>query len=511
VAKFREYLSEYKKLIKGEREVMRPEDLPPEHKARYDEAMAEVERNRAESRAASQAWKERQVLYGPALPEEPPDWEAMYLEQGLGAMMKDVGRVQREMLADTRQEIVDGFRPPKQIEDPVEREAAHRAELEARSQARAPYRAPDPPVVVISRIPTRGKTQLEELVAALQRSGLAARPDMVHGVYRVPDRISPNVSSGGESGRYVEWAVVHHPGALAPTAEPVDSAAFSREAQVIARQLGEPSVLDEEVGAIYCAMAGVGPEQCLGIARVPHFRRAPRSDAESGSMLLGVVTGTTVLHSVAPGAEAARARFAAEAPLRVSAPDGIHHEVLDWRAIGERVQLRGLYPPLLPSPLPYLPSSPEELLLAYLEVVGVQSLDCYGAQSTLDVPRVHSYAGGLTDMLGPKLPCADGKPRRRLHAGEDVVISYRDRPEYAAGRERWAAYQRDVLFARLDHATPKRPVLAQESGGLLLGVVNLVNTVAAPMDAFQWWLDGVGEPPDPSPFPYCWPPAAPAS
>jgi hypothetical protein len=507
VAKFRDYLEGYKAVLRGEHKNYDPADLPPEQKARYDAAMAEVEANRAESKAASQAWKDQQVLFGPASPEEPPDWEAMYLEQGLGAMMKDVGRMQREMLAQTGKDIKDGFLAPKQIEDPVQREAANRAELDARAQARAPYRAPDPPAVVITRIPTRGKTQLEDLVAALHASGLAARPDMVHGVYRVPDRISPNVNPGREAGRYVEWAVVHHPGALAATAEPVDSAAFSRHAQVIARHLGEPAVTDEEVGALYCALAGVAPEECLGIARVLHFRR-PHHNDETTSLLEVQVTGITVLHRGAAGAEAARGRFAAEAPLRLAPPEGIHHEILDWSAIADRVQPRGLYPAMLPSPLPYLPSTPEELLLAYLEVVGVQPADSYSAQSTANRPRGHSFAGGLTDMLGPQLPCADGKPRRRLHAGEQVIISYRDRPEYVAGRERWAAYQRDVLFARLDHRTPKRPLLAEESGGLLLKVANLVNTIAAPMDAFQFFLDDMGAPPDPSPFPYCWPPAA---
>ena len=38
-----------------------------------------------------------------------------------------------------------------------------------------------------------------------------------------------------------------------------------------------------------------------------------------------------------------------------------------------------------------------------------------------------------------------------------VVVAYADRPEYREGRERWAAYQRDVLRARLDHRTGVRP------------------------------------------------------
>ena len=39
-------------------------------------------------------------------------------------------------------------------------------------------------------------------------------------------------------------------------------------------------------------------------------------------------------------------------------------------------------PPRTPAPLPHLPTSPHELLTAYLEVVGIHSADCYGVQLT---------------------------------------------------------------------------------------------------------------------------------
>ena len=55
-----------------------------------------------------------------------------------------------------------------------------------------------------------------------------------------------------------------------------------------------------------------------------------------------------------------------------------------------------------------------------------------------------------TTNVGSAQPCADGKPRQRLHGARRVVVSYRDRPEYAAGRERWQQYQTQVLLAHLE-------------------------------------------------------------
>ena len=46
--------------------------------------------------------------------------------------------------------------------------------------------------------------------------------------------------------------------------------------------------------------------------------------------------------------------------------------------------------------------------------------------------------------------------RNRILAAlsEVLVVVYRDRPEYAAGRERWSAYQRDVRCCHA-HQMPK--------------------------------------------------------
>ena len=70
------------------------------------------------------------------------------------------------------------------------------------------YLASPTPPVTITRIATRGRTQFDEVAAYLASTGIAARPDLVYGIFRVPDRISP-LMPGSEAGRVVEWAIVH--------------------------------------------------------------------------------------------------------------------------------------------------------------------------------------------------------------------------------------------------------------------------------------------------------------
>ena len=152
----------------------------------------------------------------------------------------------------------------------------------------------------------------------------------------------------------------------------------------------------------------------------------------------------------------------AAAPLLLLEPAGIHVEVLNWTAVAAAVHTRATHPPLVPSPFPYLPATPQELLRAYLEVVGVRPEDSYSAQATVD--RVRALGGAHTHA-GPKQPCADGKDRMRVHGCEHVVFVYRDRPEYVAGRARWAAYQAEQLQAALERGTGVRRRV--ESGGML--------------------------------------------
>jgi hypothetical protein len=172
---------------------------------------------------------------------------------------------------------------------------------------------------------------------------------------------------------------------------------------------------------------------------------------------------------------------------------GTHVEVLNWAAVAQAVHPRPQRLPEAPSPFPYLPSTPQEVLMAYLEIVGVRPADCFGAAVTIDrfseCGEVHNVREEQLSMASlkwtdaTKLPCADGTHRRRLHAGTRVVISYLDSPAYAEGRQRWLAYQRDVLFARLQLKTDARRPIADafdelgRVGGALRQVERIENAV----------------------------------
>ena len=174
-------------------------------------------------------------------------------------------------------------RPPPELEDAAERARVAAEERAARDAARAPYRAAAPAAIEFTRFGTTGRTQLEDVVARLQATGLSGAPERVFGVYRVPDRFDHN--KNGENRAYVEWEIAHAPGALAPAADDVLLTAFGREDHWVARRFGEPSVLDEDVAGTFCARAGLQPEDCLGLTRLLHIRGSDDEHGKSWSAL----------------------------------------------------------------------------------------------------------------------------------------------------------------------------------------------------------------------------------
>lgn len=345
-----------------------------------------------------------------------------------------------------------------------------------------------------------GDSQLDEIVAAFGQSGFAARPDLVWGAYRVPDRISPTLTNNSERGRVVEWDVVHVQAQLPPSPVSAVAVNFSSRQQWVARRLGEPDLLDEDMGRAYLYYAGLGPQDCLGIARFLHLRS---DGSEESSEIETWVEGAIVLHR--PGARSAGTmeRMTAVTPMALDLAQlpPAYIEILDWSEISRVVQPARQHAPRVPSPAPYLPSTPQELLRAYLEVVGVLPGDCYSAQVTVDRnTALTSQSGFVTHNMGPKLPCADGKPRGRLHGAEQVIVAYQDRAEYAQGRERWAAYQRDVLQARLNDASNRREPIQRYDWDS-----PTVRALMAPLKALEW-LDSNGAKKPPPPHRYCWPP-----
>jgi hypothetical protein len=397
--------------------------------------------------------------------------------------------------------------PPGVQRDRNEQAALERA---ARDEARRPYLAEHRAPLVFSRLATRGKTQIQEVSAYLASSGLVARPDLVYGLYRVPDRISP-AQGGSEDGRVVEWDVVHAaPVPLPPSSLPVAATFFDGQEQFVERRVGQPSVVDEDLGVAALSAVGVGPEHTLGVARHLIIRRY--SHGEDGSTsLISHVTGMHVFRPGGPGIDTLQ-----QIPRPIHVPDGglpgVHVEALNWGAVARAVQPRPHHPYLVPSPFPYLPSTPQELIRMYVEVVGVRPNDCYATAVTEDGVRdlvaQEWLAGGLIEWssMGEPQPCADGKDRRRFSGGWLVMLAYRDRPEYQVGRQRWEAYQTNVLQASLENGTDVRgavepPVLDGLPSGLsrIVKAAERIDRVLA-VDSAREELKHLAQ------HRYCWPP-----
>jgi hypothetical protein len=487
--------------------------LSPEQRSAYEANMAQVAQAQAEAAAAHRDLIDRELarraLYGPAGEHV---YGAMPAEDAMDVTLEGSLASAKEQFRDVLRNPLGSRRPPPPPgapTGPVDREQQAAAERAARDADRARYLAPDRPPLYITRLSTREKTQVGEVSAYLGSSGLSGRPDLVYGVYRVPDHIGGGMVFRGGS-RVVEWDVVHAaPNGLAAAA-PAAAASFDAEDLWVLRRDGEPSVLDEDLALAYLGRAGVGPERCLGIARsLDISQRGGGGDGQSDSYLVSQITGVLAFH---PDGLAGSTfdELRAERPLQAHPVDGVHAEILNSLALARAVDPETHRLPPIPSPFPYLPSTPQELLRAYLEIVGVRPEDSYSAQVTEDDPRDlsgRSQKGAFTvaSSRGEEQPCADGELRPRLTGGARVAIVYRDRAEYAEGRKRWAAYEHDVLHAALSHGTSVRGTVHGpdffERGvmGRFIGAANAVYE----------FVEGYGDNPFETipPYRYCWPPA----
>jgi hypothetical protein len=399
--------------------------------------------------------------------------------------------------------------PPEARFADLAQQSAH--EFHERTSARAPYLPASPPPLTITRIPSRDGAHLADLGAFLASSGLAGRPELVYGCYRVPDHIGGSATT--RSRRYVEWDVVHAPVSGLPPSPPPSSVYLDAQHQWVGRISSQPSILDEDLAASILQWAGVGPEHVVGIAR--QIASVSGGGGEGNRMYARMaVVGVNVLVSPAADLTPTVQQAAGAAPfdLPVGPPPGLHVEVLNWRAIAKAVQPRTGVPPTVPSPFPWLPATPQELLLAHLQVVGIHAGDCVSAQVTVDretdvIDR--EQAGWLTSTTdkGMTLPCVDGKDRPRLAGATHVIVAYRDRPEYVAGRERWSAFEWDVMRARLANRTGvRRPVPAMDLGSLGKGARAAIKGAGA-VASFLLSTPSGDEQFDHVPDArYCWPP-----
>src|SRR3954463_13435635 len=359
-----------------------------------------------------------------------------------------------EMFDDRRDVLdpgaVDLNRPPAELETGREERAAQ--ERAARDAARAPYRAGDAPA--FTRFTTSGHAQLQDVPTRLQ----TLDPADVYGVYRVPDRLG-RLGSGGEGKAQVEWEIAHRPNPRA-AALTVHTSAFPRAAHIAARRPGDESVLDEDVAGggarpapprpprSPARRARLDPEYSYGLTRLLQIRGVDFGEGASWSAELEGV----LLFTRADLEDSLRA-MAAEAPLaRLDSP--FHLELLDWEAVAAYNAPFRWGRARVPAPLPHLPTDAQELLSAYVEVVGLRPEDCYGVQLT------RGREGVVADLSLASLRQNFSADKSRFHATEHVVLAYRDSEALREGRARWAAYQRDVLRARLDHLSGVRPPIA---------------------------------------------------
>ncbi|WP_183094822.1 hypothetical protein [Nocardioides stalactiti] len=384
---------------------------------------------------------------------------------------------------------------------PAEQAAAERA---VRDEARTPYLAPQRIPVTRTRITTNPKSHVKDLAAWLGAAGLSARPDLVYGVYRVPDHITGGF--GINRATVVEWEVVHAAQPGMPAAPPAAVVGFSARERWAARRPGEPSILDEDLGLEYLRAADLGPEQCLGIARLVEVDAASGSSEGGGGMYVMVgVTGLVVLHP-ADLAVGVGARLQAQRPLQALPAPDVHVAVLNWGDVRRVVNPRPDHRVLVPAPFPHLPATGGELLEAYLGIVGVRPQDCYSAQVTCDQPS-NILGGGtfVTTTSSEAEMCADGTARPRFRGGSRIVIAYRDNPEYAEGRERWAAYQREALRTTLENRVAVREPVDKQSAldrGVLGALVKTADVVGTFVDGESYDEPFKGLPH----YRYCWPP-----
>ena len=406
-----------------------------------------------------------------------------------------------KVLSGPAGEVVHGIvKAPKDrdvIEDPAAWEEQRRTERAARDEIRAPYLAPDRSPVRITRVATRGKSQLREVADYLGSSGLAGRPDLVYGAYRVPDLISPS-SFGGEGGGIVEWDVVHAAGEALPRAE-------TPAAQTLAAKDVLVAALARRAGAARRGPRAAPARRRRHRARADAGDRARRRDRQARRRL-----GRQQHEDRGAGERRAPARDPAVTGRRRA--DGPARGPAGGRggrraAVG-RDRRRG--PSGAPAPR------------AAAVTVPVSAADAAGAADRLPrdrrrrarrrlqrpghaPPAVRPHgphereAGRARTGGGPDLPCADGKPRKRMAGGHHIVFAYRDAPAYAEGRARFDAYAEGELKAHLRRGLePARAVPKPPN--------KLMRTVDRVADVVDFFIGEMGAEDNFVPPRYCWPP-----
>lgn len=323
-----------------------------------------------------------------------------------------------------------------------------------RAAALARHRHPGAAPVTVDRFVVPGPG-LEGGLAVLSLAGVAAHTHEVWGCYPSAAVVRPAALVEGRLGLpvttlgptafpWTEWTVVHAVGpaltaALAEAAAAVAGGAsgpayvaavrLDRAESWLDRPRADPLPFDEDLAALVAHRSGLDPAWCLGVHRVldwgvfgPPGQRSVMVEP-SGVQLLGRNDA---------GLREARSELARHAPLRSKADDAddlsVRVEVLDpsLRTVCETHPWTG--PPPAETAYPDLPADADELLIAYLGIVGVDPGDCYGVSTSI---RDQQSA-----------PVVSGDPDRASVASL-VTVVYRDRDAYEDGRARFARWSAD--------------------------------------------------------------------
>ena len=215
----------------------------------------------------------------------------------------------------------DMNKPPPELEDPAEREQWAASEREARDEARAPYLAPTPPAVELTRFATTGRTQFEEVDRA---AAPAPTPRACSASTACPTASSSTATArtrSASSGRSRMRP------ARRPTAQ-AHMAAFDRAGHWVARRFGEPEVFDEDVAGALVRRAPTCSPRTASASRASFTSARPTP--RTGKSWHAHIDGILVFSRVPLGR--AHVALKAEAPLAVGPPP-FHAEVLDWEAV----------------------------------------------------------------------------------------------------------------------------------------------------------------------------------
>ena len=370
-----------------------------------------------------------------------------------------MGEVQSSVMPNGR-EISERRRPPDR-EGPIDWAQAAGERAHGRSRFASPSARP----ARIDRFTVPG-TDPTAGVRALSWAGVPSRSHEVWGCYPsaavahpghlVDGRLGVKAGAAGPIDLpWVEWTVVHAAGpelatALAEAAAVVATASHGPPPDVehvtldraetwLRRPKTDPVPFDEDVAALLCHAGRVDPAASLGVHRVLSW--GVWGPAEQRHVMVEP-TGVGLLGRPEARLGEARSALARSAPTRFEADDdlSVHVAALD---LSLRYQLEPwpwTQDPPTATAYPWLPGDTDELLLAYLEIVGLHPQDCYGVATTI-----------REQQSGRVLP---GDAVRGDAAGL-VTVVHRDDDDYEAGRRRFAEWcQLEVGCQLVDEREP---------------------------------------------------------